>query len=152
MGRQEFALLRDDKQVINEVAQMHEGWTGRLLFELFPAGETGATLDHEERVQYGSRLLRDGLKDPSVQAARCNGSNMMGRFVQRSKGREFKVFPGEFLQSDINQVGQILFGSGCLHHRFEQAGACGRTIGLEPLGGSYQGNMSLPCSTAIVIV
>jgi hypothetical protein len=106
--------------MINEVAQMREGRAGRFLFELFPAGETSTILDHEECVQGGSRLLRDGLIDPTVEAARRHGSDVVRRFVQRSKGREFKVFPGEFRQSDINHLGQILFGSGCLHHRFEQ--------------------------------
>ena len=102
LGRKQFALLRDDKQVINEVAQVHEGRTGRLLFELFPAGETSAILDNEERVQGGSCLLRNSLRDPAVEAARGNGSDVVRRFVQRGKGREFKAFPGEFFHERLD--------------------------------------------------
>jgi hypothetical protein len=49
-GRKPCALLRDDKQVVNEVAQMCEGRAGRFLLELFPAGETSAILDDEESI------------------------------------------------------------------------------------------------------
>src|SRR5437764_6783985 len=94
------------EQMVNEVAQMHEGRAGRFLLELFPAGETSAILDNKERVQSGSCLLRDGLRDTVVEGARRHGSYMMGRFVQRGKGREFKAFLGKFFQCDVDQVSQ----------------------------------------------
>src|SRR6266536_2603731 len=138
--------------MINEVAQMREGRAGRFLFELFPAGETSTILDHEECIQGGSRLLRDGLIDPTVEAARRNGSDVVRRFVQRSKGRKFKALLGEFFQRNVDQVGQVFFGSGGLDHGFEQTGARGRTIRLEVLCGPDEGNMPLPRSAAIIAV
>ena len=111
-----------------------------------------AILDDEERVQSGSCLWRDGLRDPVVETARRHGSHMMGRFVQRGKGREFKALLGELFQGHVDQIGQIFFGSGSLEHGFEQTGARGRTIRLELLRGPDEGDVSLPRSAAIIAV
>ena len=89
------------------------------MFEPFPAGETGVIFDDEEPIQSGSRLLRDGLRDPPVEAACRHGSHMVCCFVQRSKGREFKALPGELFQGNVNQVGQIFFGPSSLDHGLE---------------------------------
>src|SRR6266496_4975207 len=131
---------------------MREGRAGRFLFELFPARETSAILDHEERIQRGSCLLRDGLRDPAVEAARRHGSYMMGRFVQRGKGREFKALLGEFFQGNVDQIGQIFFGFSSLEHGFEQTRARDGTIRFELLGSPDEGDMPLPRSAAIVAI
>ena len=140
------------EQMVNEVAQMHEGRAGRFLLELFPAGETSAILDDEERVQNRSCLLWDGPRDPAIEAARRHGSHMMGRFIQRGKRREFKALLGKFFQGHVDEVGQVFFGFGGLEHGLEQTCARGTTIGLELLRGPDEENVPLPCPATIVPV
>src|SRR5438132_5118401 len=120
---------------------MREGRAGRFLLEPFPAGETSAILDDEECVESGSCLLRDGVRDPVVEAACRHGSYMMGRFVQRGKEREFKALLGEFFQGNVDQIGQIFFGFSSLEHGFEQTRARGGTIRFELLDGPDEGDM-----------
>jgi hypothetical protein len=73
-------------------------------------------------------------------------------FVQCGKRREFKALPGELFQGNVHQVGQVFLGFGGLDHGLEQTSARSRTIWFELLGGSYQGDMPLPRSAAIIAI
>src|SRR6266851_3473493 len=136
--------------MINKCAHMHEGWTGWLLFEQFPGRQVGVWRHDKELIQCCTSFLGEFLRHLAVESARGDRSDMVSSFVERGKWGQLKAVFGKGFECDIDQIGNIFFGSSDADHGFECAGTRSRAVRLDPPRCSDEGNMTLPCTAGVV--
>ncbi len=146
----QVALLRERDQVRNEQLHMCEGRTGRVAFEILPGGPEGGGLDNKQGVQRGFCLIGEVVLHLVIDAMGDDGASVMGCPIQCPKGRQFKAAVYQLLKSDIDQIGQVVFGSGGFDHRTEKRFPGRWTIGLDLQRFSDEGQVPSARSRIIV--
>jgi len=96
-------------------------------------------------------ILTQGVEDLSVESTIDLSAPPLCFFLDSGESRQFESLPDQFLDGDINDVGEILFRVSCFSNRFAQSELSAQIKGLHPLMGANDGDMPSSRSRLVVV-